>query len=101
MAEELKKSTFDPHLKGKFQVTSEAFGDVEMELVEVAEKNTDVTECFTLLFKGPIEKQLGQGTYNVKHSKLGGLDLFLVPVIHEKTDALYYESVFNRLKEKK
>jgi len=32
---------------------------------------------------------------------MGEVDLFLVPVVHEKQDALYYEAVFNRLLEKK
>ena len=99
--ENIKKENFDPHLKEKFDVNSEEHGAVEVELVETADKSNDVTDCFTLLFKGSKEKLLDQKLYKVKHAKMGELDLFMTPVFDEDKDAFYYESVFNRLKEKK
>lgn len=101
MAEELKKSHFDPHLNDRFDVFTESAGVVNVELVEVAEHNSEVTECFSLLFRGPKDKFFDQGLQKVKHKKMGEIDLFLVPVVSEKQDGLYYESVFNRLIEKK
>ncbi len=101
MSEELKKSTFDPHVNEKFEVQTESAGKVEMELVEVAEHNKENLESFSLLFKGPKDKLVDQKLYKVKNTKMGELDLFLVPVVHEKQDAIYYESAFSRLVEKK
>jgi len=101
MSEELKKSSFDPYVNEKFEVLTEYEGIVEVELVEVSEHNRENMESFSLLFKGPKEKFFDQKLYKVNHPKMGELDLFLVPVVHEKQDAFYYESAFSRLLEKK
>ena len=101
MSEELKKSKFDPHVKEKFEVQAESAGKVEMELVEVKEHNRENLESFSLLFKGPKDRLVDQKRYKVKHAEMGELDLFLVPVVHEKQDAIYYEAAFTRLVEKK
>ncbi|NIM16503.1 MAG: hypothetical protein GTO45_31205 [Candidatus Aminicenantes bacterium] len=101
MTEDLKKSSFEPHLNDKFVVQTDTVGNVEVELVEVAEHNRENLECFSLLFKAPKDRFFDQKLYKVKHPKMGEVDLFLVPVVHEKQDALYYEAVFNRLLEKK
>ena len=99
--EKLKKSSFDPHLNTKFEVNTEIEGMVEVELVDVADHNRENMESFSLLFKGPKDKFFDQRLYKVKHAKMGELDLFLVPVVSEKQDAFYYESVFSRLLDKK
>ncbi len=100
MSEELKKSSFDPYLNNKFEIFTDYEGIVEAELVEVSEHNKENLECFSLLFKGPKEKFFDQKLYKVTHPEMGEINLFLVPVVHEKQDAYYYESVFNRLIEK-
>jgi hypothetical protein len=101
MAENLKKSSFDPHVNDKFEVNTDIHGVVEVKLVEVSEHNRENLECFSLLFKGPKDQLFDQKIYKVRHDKMGELDLFLVPVVHTKQDAFYYESVFNRLIEEK
>lgn len=101
MSEELQKSHFDPHLKDQFEVHPVDDDPVKLELVEVSEIKSEVTEGFSLLFRGPKEQFLNQGIKKTKHKKMGELDLFLVPVVSEKQDGFYYESVFNRLKEVK
>lgn len=101
MSEDLKKTSFDPHLNSKFEITTEAEGVVEAELVEVSEHNRENLECFSLLFKVSKDKFFDQKIYKVNHPKMGEIDLFLTPVVHRDQDALYYESVFNRLIEKK
>lgn len=99
--EELKKSSFDPHVNDRFEVHTDTLGAVEVELVKVSEHNRENLESFSLLFKGPKDRFFDQKLYKVKHPKMGELELFLVPVVHEKQDAFYYESVFSRLLEKK
>ncbi|MBL4802113.1 MAG: hypothetical protein JKY45_09475 [Emcibacter sp.] len=48
---------------------------------------------FSLLFKGPKEPMLAQGTFPISHDKLGSHELFIVPV-GEDNDAVHYEAVF-------
>jgi hypothetical protein len=100
MSDQLKKTSFDPHLNEKFEVITENEG-IEVELIDVTEHNKENLESFSVLFKGPKDKFFNQKTYKVKHSKMGEIELFMVPVVHEKQDAIYYESAFTRLIEKK
>lgn len=50
-------------------------------------------EPFSLVFRGPLESQLGQGTYALQHETLGVLAIFLVPVARD-AEAMRYEAVF-------
>ena len=77
-----------------------------VELVEVTEKGaadgrqpwaTARQERFSIVFRGPREKPLQQGMYQLQHDQLGALELFLVPVGRDH-EGLYYEAVFNRLR---
>lgn len=97
MLDKLNKASFDPHLKSKFEITPEGMDMVEVELMEVEDKSTKQVETFSLLFKGPKEKEFGQGTHGVKHPKMGEFSLFLVPIVYPKTDAMYYQAIFSRL----
>lgn len=99
MSEKLKKTSFDPHLNSKFEIHTESVGMVEVELVEITERNRENVEGFSLIFKGPEDKPFEQKNHAVKHPKMGDFDLFIVPVISEKKGGLYYQAVFNRLLE--
>ena len=48
---------------------------------------------FSLLFLGPSELGLSQGTYRLEHAQLGIFDLFIVPV-GVQGDQMQYEAVF-------
>lgn len=48
---------------------------------------------FSLVFGGPLETQLGQGTYALRHDALGVLAIFLVPIARD-AEAMRYEAVF-------
>ena len=48
---------------------------------------------FSLVFRGPLEAQLGQGTYALRHDALGVLGIFLVPIARD-AEAMRYEAVF-------
>lgn len=52
-------------------------------------------ECFTLIFSGPVDKELNQGTYTMISEKLGEFLLFIVPVAKSEK-AMTYEAVINR-----
>lgn len=95
----LVKQDFDPYLNEKFTLGLDSGEKMSLELVEIAEKNTKHTLCFTLLFRGEKERVLAQGNYGLEHTGMGKLELFLTPVMVGKDDGIYYESVFNRLRE--
>jgi hypothetical protein len=56
-------------------------------------------ESFSLIFRGPADWPLVQRAHNLKHPKLGTIELFLVPIGKVERDAVtrLYEAVFNRV----
>jgi hypothetical protein len=99
MADLLHKADFDPHIDTTFDIHFEDGGCVELELSECADDSKEGQESFSLIFKGPLDKPLPQRIYNIKHEKMGVLQLFLVPVMSDDKDAMAYQSVFNRMLE--
>jgi hypothetical protein len=99
-------SKFSAHLNSEFTIFQAPTPLIGVELVEVTEKRvtggqrpsaaTD-QERFSVVFRGPRDKPLEQGMYQMQHDQLGGFDLFLVPVGRDH-DGVYYEAVFNRLR---
>lgn len=100
MLERLKPKDFTEHVNSTFTVTTRSGERAELSLVDVAGKEDAYTEGFSLLFKGDKQNVLPQDTHTVAHAKLGTFDLFLGPVVTGKTDAVYYQAVFNRMKGK-
>jgi hypothetical protein len=98
MLDALHKSSFDPHLNDRFTIHSEEAGAIEVKLVEIEEKSNEKVECFSLLFRGPLDNILPQKIHRLKHHKLGEMELFVVPITYPKHDGMYYQVVFNRLK---
>jgi hypothetical protein len=94
-----KKSTFDPYLNGKFEVHTGSAGVVEVELIEVTDIGRENVEGFSLVFKGPLEKPFEQRIHKITHPKMGETALFLVPITLGKMDAMYYQALFNRVRE--
>ena len=71
----------------------------ELELVELTAPTVTASQTyFSLYFLGGKEFMLPQGTYRMRHEKLGEMLLFLVPISPEG-DGFRYESVFNLLNE--
>ncbi len=98
MSEKLTYKIFAEHLNTKFNLIFYEGEVVELELIEAVDKETDVLECFILLFQGPMDRPLPQKIHKMQHHKLGDISFFIVPVGKTKS-ALLYEAVFNRLKE--
>ena len=103
MVEKLTKEMFSENLNTKFLIypDPEASEALETELVDFLEINTSPRqEQFSIQFRGPLNLFLNQGTYRMKHDKIGTFALFLVP-IRKDEDGFYYEAIFNRLLGKK
>ena len=95
----LDASMFSPWLNQTFCIQADE-GTLETALIEVTEKDYRYgmpeakRKPFCLVFRGPKEKGLEQGTYKVEHAKAGSFDIFLVPIGPDEK-GLCYEAVFN------
>ena len=97
MTDSLTHKAFTKHLETKFQIRIDTGTSVELTLIEASElKVLPGQEHFSLLFRGPGEIFLGQGTFLVEHEDLGQFPLFVVP-IRQDEQGYYYEAVFNRV----
>jgi hypothetical protein len=71
---------------------------LELELIKVEDfESSPRQERFSILFRGPLEPAVWQGTYKVEHDQLGAFDLFIV-VLGGEEDGMRYEAVFNRVR---
>jgi hypothetical protein len=95
----LTHDEFTKHLKKKFQVQVDENTAVELELTGISElKQYPRQEEFALEFRGPANMFLGQGIRFFKHEQMGQFEIFIVP-IRQDNQGLYYEAVFNRVRE--
>jgi hypothetical protein len=53
-------------------------------------------ENFSLLFRGPPDRPLKQGTYQFEHRELGAFGMFIVPMLGDGRNE-FYEAAFNRI----
>jgi hypothetical protein len=53
-------------------------------------------ETFSLIFAGPVDRQLRQRIHVFEHDRIGRFDLFIVPV-GQKSGFVLYQAIFNRL----
>lgn len=82
-----------------FQLRSGEGPRVDLVLLEARELGHDPAfEQFSLLFRGPREPFLSQGTYLFSHDDLGELAIFLT-AISQSTEGFTYQAVFNRFRE--
>jgi len=88
-----------------FHVEQKSRGKLIADLIEVSDntgagpnnKNSNQIDCFSILFRAPLDQPLEQNTYNFFHKKIGTFPLFIVPIGLDEKGRLY-EAVFNRLK---
>jgi len=80
---------------------NDIFGPVELELTDVEDTSRGPVDAFSLLFRGPKDKEFEQGTYRLNHKVLGSVDLFLVPILdpHPRDTRICYQAIISRLKE--
>jgi hypothetical protein len=97
----LTEKEFSQHLNTTYRLEVDGSQSVELELVEVKPyENKDKPgehagmERFSLFFQGPADVYLPQRIYQLSHSQMGDLKLFLVPVARNER-GFRYEAVFN------
>jgi hypothetical protein len=104
-ADKLTFEWFSARLKTKFRVQLKANSEYELELVEAAAAPPQTAgrgtnraarvEAFSLLFTGPGDRLLPQGTYRLEYGHKEQFDLFVVPV-GQGPDTFQYQVIFNR-----
>lgn len=95
----LTHEEFTKHLNTPFQVHVDEEKSVLLQLTEISEiRVSPLQEQFSIVFRGPLDSFLQQGTRLLSHNEMGEFDLFLVPV-KQDAESFHYEAVFNRVRE--
>src|SRR5436190_601474 len=98
MALLLTPEGYKPFINETFSSRSLDGDPLEFTLLEVIPRIDDEVQLsFSLYFRCPAVRQ-PQHIYSLSHPRLGEFDLFLVP-IRQKKDGIYYEAVFNLLRD--
>jgi len=93
----LTHEAFSEHLGTQFEVQLGPDKSLELELAEISElKQSERQESFSIVFLGPNDIFLGQGTHQMKHDKFGEFEIFIVPISQDE-HGYRYEAVFNRV----
>jgi hypothetical protein len=94
------KEKFAGQVHKTFRTSTSENPGFEVSMVEFKDiADTETVETFSLLFRAPADVAALQGTYRLENDDIGPLDIFLVP-IRKDDSGLFFEAVFNRLKEK-
>ena len=93
---------FSKHVNSKYRVNVDGSEPIDLELVEVKEKESspgeqEGLERFSVYFIGPENICLPQAIYRLTHERMGEFDLFLVAIAKDKA-GFRYEAVFNYFK---
>ncbi len=93
MLERFHAATFGAQVNTTFRIHLPPMHVMDVELVEVTEGHAAVEqrpgaaarhERFSMVFRGPQDRLLQQGVYQMQHKQLGAFELFLVPVGQDK-----------------
>jgi hypothetical protein len=108
-AASLVRSAFALYVGETFQVEHASAEAIALQLLKVRDLFAarrlaarglaiDAEQNFSLQFRGPLDRPLGQAVYRFAHPSLGDFAVLIVPMRPEQ-DGRYYEAVFNRLRE--
>ncbi len=96
MTEKISHENFSGHLNALFRVEV-AETSLELELVEVeVGKAIDASlrEPFTLIFQGPKDSILAEGSHNLSNDDAGSFELYIIPIVSHG-DKQSYQAIFN------
>ena len=97
MPAQLNPTMFIEYVNTQFDLLDDPSRAFSLTLTNVVEHvKTERQEVFSLFFYGPADSFVSQGIHRLKHSQMGELELFLVPVGQDK-DGFQYEAAFNNL----
>ena len=94
----LDHKVFSRNLGTTFRISLDDSNTIDAELSKVTELYLSANqERFAVVFRGPKEPVLSQGTYSFTHEQMGEFSLFIVPM-GQDDGGTSYEAVFNRLR---
>jgi hypothetical protein len=94
------REQFSSQVNRTFRASVPDAAEFELTLIEFREiTDDDFQETFSLLFLAPADFAANQGTYQMENDEMGSLDIFLVPIKRDDK-GIYFEAIFNRLKNK-
>jgi hypothetical protein len=98
----LVRSAFADLIGTTFVVTDAAGGELPLQLADVTDLPWSGAaplheDQFLATFTGPAGRAVEQGTYQVRHRRLGTFPLFIVPTRPDADGTRRYEAVFNRI----
>lgn len=98
MAAALDHETFSKYLNTNFRIFGGDSYIFEAELSKISDLQlSPQQERFAIIFRGPREPLINQGTYRLEHDEMGEFMLFMVP-LRQDDDGTFYEAVFNRMR---
>lgn len=97
----LEGTTFTVIRTGAPGALDQEIAPVELELMSVEDRAREAVVSSSLLFRGPRDQALQQGTYRLKHESIGTTDLFLVPILdpQPRDERMCYQAIISRLRE--
>jgi len=93
---ELAAADFRQHIGGSFRIHYGGAQPLQVRLSEVADmppNAANLREPFSLLFHGPSDGWLQQGTYAFEHDAMGRMEIFVVP-LGADAEGMRYEVIF-------
>lgn len=97
MSENFDLEFFLPFIDAGFECSIGPDHSIPLTLVSATEVSRSAHQRqFSILFLGPGDRFMQQGTYRLAHPEIGTADLFLVPV-GVTPEGFQYEAFFNQL----
>lgn len=103
MLDKLTHESFSPHDGETFNLVLED-QTLAMKLVEVSPLPTprrqpwdapsEKRQPFSLVFLGPNQPPLDQGSYRFEHEGVGTMERLFITPVHENEQGRYYEAIF-------
>ena len=91
-------AAWSPFVGEVFRLQLDDDQSIELELIEATalapSKGAPRQDPFSLVFRGPATRQIGQATHTLKHERIGELPVFLVPIGADE-QGTFYQAIFN------
>ncbi|NDD28438.1 MAG: hypothetical protein EB084_09265 [Proteobacteria bacterium] len=93
----LTLETFQQNLNTTFRAYLKDADAIDLTLVGARHiKRDSLQDIFSVAFRGPADRALEQGTYQLDHTRMGAFQIFVVPYKNDQ-GFVFYEATFNRL----
>jgi len=94
----LSADTYKGREGEKFTIHVNSSESLETELVDVSVYNRSGQYSFSVVFRGPADRYVEQGTFKLSHDELGEQEMFICPITYPSTEpGIHYELCVNQL----